>query len=93
MVGSVALIAVAAKAIPKASGMQIVSCSSDELFQQRVSVTTDGSTVFNWMLYFFFVLLFLMSSCNLFCRFFKKSKQLPQFCNASTQTEGYEQFS
>ncbi|MFM7981824.1 MAG: hypothetical protein ACKPKO_21150, partial [Candidatus Fonsibacter sp.] len=51
LVGTIGLIAAAAKAIPQTSGMELVSCSTDELSQQCMSVSTDDSDIFDWMLF------------------------------------------
>ncbi|MFM7985267.1 MAG: hypothetical protein ACKPKO_38705, partial [Candidatus Fonsibacter sp.] len=78
------------KAIPKDSGMEIVSCSVGQSSQQCLSVSTDGSTNLNWMILFIITTLFILSSIFLYCRSRRRTDTSHQSCDASTLTDGYE---
>ncbi|MFM7989149.1 MAG: hypothetical protein ACKPKO_58530, partial [Candidatus Fonsibacter sp.] len=96
LVGSVAL-AAAAASLPKASGMEVITCSMDMMTQQCTSVSTDEGTHLGNIAYGMFALLFVLIMAYVFRRFNKRSESLrtssPRTQDASTQTETYEHLS
>ncbi|MFM7985527.1 MAG: hypothetical protein ACKPKO_40065, partial [Candidatus Fonsibacter sp.] len=67
MLQTPAAVVTAFQAIPKASGIEIVSCSSGDATQQCVSVSTDGSAT-SWITYLLILFRMLLVMGFIFCR-------------------------
>ncbi|MFM7986508.1 MAG: hypothetical protein ACKPKO_45065, partial [Candidatus Fonsibacter sp.] len=98
LVGSVLLVvAAAAASLPKASGMEVVTCSMEMMTQQCTSVSTDEGTHLGSIAYGMIVFLFMMLTIYVLRWFSKRSEgrrtSSPRTHDASTQTETYEHYS